>query len=173
MCANFIAYSKHPVSGCFLLMLCSRGTWPLASWLYYFLPGGADVNVCTGGTDFWGILRNAGPSLVQGTQNFQSALGRIQSWVYRAKKLTGQFLNPRLIFWANTQEVKELDRASGWDFQGKCQLAWYYQSGMEEARPNCFLPQQNTGYFVDYQAFAQVDWKQGSQRPLVECIGTF
>lgn len=44
---------------------------------------------------------------------------------------------------------------------------------MEEARPNCSLPQQNTGYFVDYQAFAQVDWKQGSQRPLVECIGTF
>lgn len=44
---------------------------------------------------------------------------------------------------------------------------------MEEARPNCFLPQQNTGYFVDYQAFAQVVWKQGSQRPLVECTGTF
>lgn len=45
---------------------------------------------------------------------------------------------------------------------------------MEEARPNCFLPQQNTGYyFVDYQAFAQVDWKQGSQKPLVECTGTF
>lgn len=26
---------------------------------------------------------------------------------------------------------------------------------------------------MDYQAFAQVDWKQGSQRPLVECTGTF
>lgn len=33
--------------------------------------------------------------------------------------------------------------------------------------------QKNTGYFVDNLGFAKVEWKQGLQRPLVECTGTF
>lgn len=85
-----------------------------------------------------------------------------------------RYLNPGLTFWANTQEVRELDGTFGFqDFQGRCQLVRYCQIDREEAKPSGLLPQQNTDYFVDYQAFAQVEWKQGLHRPLVEYTGTF
>lgn len=70
-------------------MACSILIILLPSW-------GPDISVSTGSTGSLDILRNADPLLVQGSQDFWSVWGRIQYWVYRAKKLLGLVSKPWL-----------------------------------------------------------------------------